>query len=322
MRRFHFNNKERTEIIRILGQLKTSKERSAALQQFRVLGQRTPDFIVGRFAKYVDGLLRWSPCKNGSTEEGELAPDMCAGCKAKAPEAEAPCAESTAPEQLTEMPQVSGPLQILTESVWCDVCGEMEKQVSVQAPSLELRMRLPGINGRRPPCQPVRRRRNTRDFRTTWKVKNSGKRAAEAHEDEELEEDCEEEDDDNDDDEDDAVDDDEEAEDDDEEEELEEVSSYRTRRWQPAGYKAKEPAAADAQAQVQGLQRTVRDLVEGRGGSVDGVWLAGKVAPSFNMYVRENSRRNDGSLKKWLMSIPGIEVEADTHQSQWRVKLA
>ncbi|CAE7802430.1 ylyB [Symbiodinium sp. CCMP2456] len=326
MRRFHFNSKERTEIIRILGQLKTSKERSAALQQFRVLGQRTPDFIVGRFAKYVDGLLRWSPCKNGSTGEDELAPDMCAACKAKvpeAPEAEAPCAESTAaPEQLTEMPQVSGPLQILTESVWCDVCGEVEKQVSVQAPSLELRMRLPGINGRRPPCQPVRRRRNTRDFRTTWKVKNSGKRAAEEHEDEELEEDCEEEDDDNDDDEDDAVDDDDEAEDDDEEEQLEEVSSYRTRRWQPAGYKAKEPAAADAQAQVQDLQRTVRDLVEGRGGSVDGVWLAGKVAPSFNMYVRENTRRNDGSLKKWLMSIPGIEVETDTHQSQWRVKLA
>jgi len=325
MRRFHFNSKERTEIIRILGQLKTSKERSAALQQFRVLGQRTPDFIVGRFAKYVDGLLRWSHCKNGSTEEDDLAPDMCAVCKAKAPpEADAPCAESTSPELRNEMPEVSGPLQILTESVWCEVCGEMEKQVSVQAPSLELRMRLPGINGRRPPCQPVRRRRNTRDFRTTWKVKNSGKRDAEAHEDEELEEDCEEEDDDNDDDEDDAVDDDEEeAEDDDEEEQLEEVSSHRTRRWQPAGYKAKEPAAAsDAQAQVQGLQRTVRDLVEGRGGSVDGVWLAGKVAPSFNMYVRENSRRNDGSLKKWLMSIPGIEVDTDTHQSHWRVKLA
>ncbi|CAE7713353.1 ylyB [Symbiodinium sp. CCMP2592] len=325
MRRFHFNSKERTEIIRILGQLKTSKERSAALQQFRVLGQRTPDFIVGRFAKYVDGLLRWSHCKNGSTEEDDPAPDMCAVCNVCRAKADDPFAESTSPEQLTnEMPEVSGPLQILTESVWCEVCGEMEKQVSVQAPSLELRMRLPGINGRRPPCQPVRRRRNTRDFRTTWKLKNSGKRDAEAHEDEELEEDCEEEDDDNDDDEDDAVDDDEEeAEDDDEEEQLEEVSSHRTRRWQPAGYKAKEPAAAsDAQAQVQGLQRTVRDLVEGRGGSVDGVWLAGKVAPSFNMYVRENSRRNDGSLKKWLMSIPGIEVETDTHQSHWRVKLA
>lgn len=70
MNRFGFNAKERAEILRILNQLKTSKERSAALHQFRVLGQRTPDFIVGRFAKYVEGLLRWN--QNHKSEDVEV----------------------------------------------------------------------------------------------------------------------------------------------------------------------------------------------------------------------------------------------------------
>ncbi|CAE7564798.1 unnamed protein product, partial [Symbiodinium pilosum] len=91
--------------------------------------------------------------------------------------------------------------------------------------------------------------------------------------------------------------------------------------WQPANYKVKEQAAP-SNTPAKDLEQTVRDLVQGKGGSVDGVWLAGKIAPSFNTHVRENSRRNDGSLKKWLMSIPGIEIETHQHQNHWCVKLA
>jgi len=235
------------------------------------------------------------------------------------------------------MQKVKGPLQILTESVWCEVCGLYEKQVSVQAQSLALCMRLPGIHGRRPPCQPVRRRRNTRDFRALWKPKGCGKgRLAEDEEDIEDYE-CDEEDDEEED-EDEDEDEDAEAEEDDEDEDISSSTGYTTRRWmsrssrgrwQLAGSKAseateeKDAQSSSGQTQAESLEQTVRELVRGNGGSVEGVWLAGKVAADFNMYVRENNRRNDGSLKKWLMSIRGIEVEhKEQNQNHWRVCLA
>jgi len=356
MNRFGFNAKERAEILRILNQLKTSKERSAALHQFRVLGQRTPDFIVGRFAKYVEGLLRWNQNhKSEDVEVRELSNQTTLGllevnledrrCGEASMENERPVIEAvesssqecellrclrTPPEKETpenETLRVDGPLQILTESVWCDVCGLTEKQISVCTGSLTLKCREPGILGKRTPCQPVRRRRYVRDVRK-WTAKAGGRaQVTEEAEQESEDDECEEVDEE---DEDDEVDD---VEDSEAEEETIASSSVTSRRWMsrsaqtrcvtPLVIKAEgEPPSNERLNQVVDLEEKTRALVQGHGGSVDGVWLAGKVAAEFNLYVRENSKRNDGSLKKWLMSTPGLVVENAKQQNNWSVRLA
>eukprot|EP00435_Cladocopium_sp_Y103_P024026 s3431_g5.t2 len=384
MNRFGFNTKERAEILRILNQLKTSKERSAALHQFRVLGQRTPDFIVGRFAKYVEGLLRWN--QKSEDVEPELSHQTLGllevnledrRCGEASMENERPLIEAldsssqeffatrwqrmsgfggadhsffiwdeagqslqecellrclrNPPEKENdpETLRVDGPLQILTESVWCDVCGLTEKQISVCTGSLTLKCREPGIFGKRPPCQPVRRRRHVRDVRQ-WTAK-AGRRAKVMEEAEQESEDdeCEEVDEE---DEDDEVDD---VGDSEVEEETIASSSVTSRRWMsrsaqsqcvtPLVIKAEDGERGPSNErlnQVVDLEQKTRALVQGHGGSVDGVWLAGKVAAEFNLYVRENSKRNDGSLKKWLMSIPGLVVENAKQQNNWSVRLA
>lgn len=356
MNRFGFNAKERAEILRILNQLKTSKERSAALHQFRVLGQRTPDFIVGRFAKYVEGLLRWNQNhKREDVEVRELSNQTTLGllevnledrrCGEASMENERPVIEAvesssqesellrclrTPPEKETpenETLRVDGPLQILTESVWCDVCGLTEKQISVCTGSLTLKCREPGILGKRTPCQPVRRRRYVRDVRK-WTAKAGGRaQVTEEAEQESEDDECEEVDEE---DEDDEVDD---VEDSEAEEETVASSSVTSRRWMsrsaqtrcvtPLVIKAEgEPPSNERLNQVVDLEEKTRALVQGHGGSVDGVWLAGKVVAEFNLYVRENSKRNDGSLKKWLMSTPGLVVENAKQQNNWSVRLA
>lgn len=355
MNRFGFNSKERAEILRILNQLKTSKERSAALHQFRVLGQRTPDFIVGRFAKYVEGLLRWNQNhKSEDVEVRELSNQTTLGllevnledrrCGEASMENERPVIEAlesssqecellrclrNPPEKETENNstlRVDGPLQILTESVWCDVCGLTEKQISVCTGSLTLKCREPGIFGKRTPCQPVRRRRYVRDVRQ-WTAKPGGRaKVREEAEQESEDDDCEEVDEE---DEDDEVDDVEDS----EAEETIASSSVTSRRWMsrsaqsqcvtPLVIKAEggSPPSNERLNPLVDLEEKTRALVQGHGGSVDGVWLAGKVAAEFNRYVRENSaRRNDG-LKKWLMSTPGLVVE-NAEQNNWSVRLA
>lgn len=166
-----------------------------------------------------------------------------------------------------------------------------------------------------------------RDVRK-WTAKAGGRaQVTEEAEQEPEDDECEEVDEE---DEDDEVDD---VEDSEAEEETIASSSVTSRRWMsrsaqtrcvtPLVIKAEgEPPSNERLNQVVDLEEKTRALVQGHGGSVDGVWLAGKVAAEFNLYVRENSKRNDGSLKKWLMSTPGLVVENAKQQNNWSVRLA
>eukprot|EP00931_Biecheleriopsis_adriatica_P031822 TRINITY_DN18616_c0_g1_i1.p1 TRINITY_DN18616_c0_g1~~TRINITY_DN18616_c0_g1_i1.p1 ORF type:complete len:920 (-),score=203.89 TRINITY_DN18616_c0_g1_i1:253-2946(-) len=350
MQRFGFNAEQRVQVTQIVNKLPTSKDRSAALQSFRVLGQRTPDFIVARFSKYVEGLLRWHQTCKEDVEESCEPPAIEGGEESTRPSTtlelqpaseveEEPCAECL--KQLLPnlsrarhdgLPQQArGPLRILTENVWCSVCKLEEKQVSLISPFLCLRVRQPGVHGTRPPRQPVRRRRNAKEVRR-WAPagKGCGKGTIEDEDDEEEEDDededleTEEEDQSEEEDEDDGEN--EEEEEDWEEDWVEEpafVSKRAVRRWKPSNNDAIEPAVSSKSRsqKAKELEKTVRELVAGQGGSVNGVWLAGKVAESFNQHVRENHKRNDGALKRWLCSIAGIAVEQDAKiKNQWRVR--
>merc|ERR1719191_124955 len=59
----------------------------------------------------------------------------------------------------------------------------------------------------------------------------------------------------------------------------------------------------------QQLQEEVRTFVRNKGGDVDGRLVASEVAQRFNEWIRTDSGRNDGKLRKWISAIPGISVE-------------
>eukprot|EP00933_Yihiella_yeosuensis_P013954 TRINITY_DN12703_c0_g1_i1.p1 TRINITY_DN12703_c0_g1~~TRINITY_DN12703_c0_g1_i1.p1 ORF type:complete len:700 (-),score=141.18 TRINITY_DN12703_c0_g1_i1:146-2155(-) len=380
LRRFGFNSQERSEVVLILSMLPTSKDRSTAVSQFRVLGQRTPDFIFARFAKYVEGLLRSkkkgmeesSPQASSSSSETATtseppAPSSTSKWQPTTKESEAATSQSDDGNMggISPLDKVVGPVRILTENVWCDVCQLHERELSLHSPALELRIRQPphGVpRCHRPP--PVRRRRNNNAASRRWAAASSRRccnlqhsRVYAVEEDEDEDEDEESEDDDEeyyeeeeeDDEEDEDEDDEEDEDEDDEEEEDDEddeddedeewweeavstaAPATSSRRWRNRSSSKDDKAVAESsqssstksrwrRKKAEELTRSIREVIVGQGGSVEGVWLANKVSNPFNEYVRENSRRNDGSLKKWIMSLPGIKVEEGTiRKNHWRV---
>jgi len=342
LKRFGFTAQERVEVIGILNRLPTSKERSAALLQFRVLGQRSSDFIVGRFEKYVDGLVRLQQTNSKISEEEPVAAQapVCSKESCCDHDGQNPFFQVQEAQLSVQSTEATGPVRILTEEVWCDVCGFDEKQVTLHASWLCLRLRQPGSHGTMPPVNPVRRRRQVREITRSWAPAKSGCRGCsmqEAIEEEEDEEDKDEEDEEEDESDDEEEDEEDEEEEDEEEEDWEEdwaeaeeeLSPTRTpRRWMSksgstSSTEVAEPSSSSSRERSQKakqLEQTVHELIAGNDGSVDGVWLAGKVSEPFNLYVRENNKRNDGGFKRWLLSLPGIRIEHDAVQkNHWRV---
>jgi len=62
----------------------------------------------------------------------------------------------------------------------------------------------------------------------------------------------------------------------------------------------------------------VRSFVVDSGGVCDGGAVASKIASRFNQWIRTNNKRNDGSLRRWITEVPGIEVEHCGH-NRWKV---
>jgi len=337
LHRFGFNGAEKAEVARILGTLPSPKERSAALQQFRVLGTRTPDFIVARFGKFVEGLMRWRRMSAREKEEEEEEVDCDAAVAAA--NAAADAAEAGNGDPVT---QVLGPVRIHSEEVWCDVCGCEERIVSLEVPGLCLRIRAPAPNKALPRC-----------FRAlAWACEGGQERWDEDEEDEEEE-------------------DDEEtgrgrssygwvpkngyangasscsssvpssrrrARDEERrraaEREANAAASAASSKGGKGSGKASAGSGKNASSSTSGaaseakervekekeLMQVVKDYVDAEGGSIDGVWVATKIAARFNQWIRTNSKRNDGSLRKWVGNIPGVSVE-HCGKNRWRVNM-
>uniref|UniRef100_A0A7S0FHD5 Pseudouridine synthase RsuA/RluA-like domain-containing protein n=1 Tax=Pyrodinium bahamense TaxID=73915 RepID=A0A7S0FHD5_9DINO len=286
LHRFGFNDQERAEVSRILAMLPTAAERSAALQQFRVLGQRTPDFIVARFGKYVEGLLRWRRGpdweEDGEDEEANRASNLGLGASASA--------------DADPVRQMMGPVRIHAEAVWCDICGAEEWQACLAVPSLSLRIRLSvPLQPMLPPCflalAKACEQREPEDPRECDGHRRDHRGQAEDHR-------------------------------------PPSKRQQRGRRSFSLPPEAQGRAASvereegDTKAiwaqKERELQQVVRDFVSKHGGSVDGIWVASEIASRFNQWVRTNSKRNDGSLRKWIGTIPGISVE-HCGKNRWRV---
>lgn len=309
---FGFNQKERAEISRILATLPTAQERCNALQQFRVLGIRTPDFIVGRFAKYVDGLTRWRRLADKDAKEEPRAESLDEATSPDNEEAgseSSPSSEPSPTDKETGHLEASAPLQMQVDMVWCEVCQKQECQVTLHTPSLALRIRrsvpVPGTSLGLDPeeawCTEPRgckggkgagkaslARKPTKSWVVVGKGSGKGGKSPEAPP--------------------------EPAEAPAPEVEEEEDDSLKEKKRKPR--KTKKEKAPE-----QTLMQLLRDYVAEEGGSVEGGLAANKVAAGFNQHIRNNSRRNDGSLRKWIGTIPGLTVEHCGH-NRWKVHLA
>jgi len=327
LHRFGFNGQERAEVTRILSTLPTARERSAALQQFRVLGQRTPDFIVARFGKYVEGLLRWRKPPDAAGEEGEEdvgSPDSisepssqpCRAPPEKADERSVPEREPAPGSEgcLDPVRQVLGPVRIHAEPVWCDVCGCEERQVSLAVPGMALRIRVSVPSHALPPWLLAVARANEEleaPPATKRKANKERQRVQQppAHEPEEAGKPR-------------------------KPDRGSEKEAAKPRKKEGSGDKeasksgepegggdgeAMNSEALRAQREIE-LQQVVKDFVAEYGGAVDGIWVASKIAARFNQWIRTNSKRNDGSLRRWVGTIPGISVE-HCGKNKWRVHI-
>jgi len=294
LHRFGFNEQERAEVNGILALLPTAEERSAALQQFRVLGQRTPDFIVGRFQKYVEGLLRWRKQRadEAAAEEGEAAADDSqastsdsAALVEGSPVAGSSDSSSQLPEDTAKvdpLTQVPGPVRIHAETVWCDVCGQEERMVCLQVPLLSVRLRVP--RAKTPGCFQELARACDDWHSHAWQ--DVGKEPGKA---------------------------------------VKDASRSGAKRGPTTEWPEEEWVAEAEWPEEEWvdhewlLQEDVRRMVAAAaGGELDGFWVAGKVSARFNAHVRTNSKRNDGSLRRWIAATPGISVES-CGTNRWKV---
>mmetsp|Transcript_52230 Transcript_52230/g.113772 ORF Transcript_52230/g.113772 Transcript_52230/m.113772 type:complete len:856 (-) Transcript_52230:1248-3815(-) len=358
LNRFGFTSSQKAEVARTLVTLPTVKERLLALANFRVLGQRTPDFIVSRFAKYVEGLLRWR--KPSHEDEGEDATSSDSdAAEAAAATAIADAADRGADEEdgiiIDPVKQVEGPVRIHAETVWCEVCGAEERAVSLEVPALALRVRVAVKNKELPQCfrelaeacgeacheewewDEKYDRGWSEAPSSSWVPKHSyssaaavtssstsewegyGGASSSGHKKKHRD-----------------------REDHHSEWEVSawhSHSSYRNgwasdrygydQGWSK-GYDTYEKGSSTANGtseeeweryqKEKDLQVIVRRYLREAGGSCEGPTLASEIAPQFNQWIRTNAKRNDGSLRRWIDAIPGITVESCGH-NRWRVHL-
>lgn len=300
LKSFKFSRTEREEVIRILSSLPTPEERSSALQRFRVLGDRTPDFIVTRFEKYVEGLLKQKHQGSGCAD-GE--------------EDSAPSAKKT-PTSSNGLPEDGyGPVSMHTESVTCDVCGGQEKVQLVEFPRLKIRlscrmcaeplaeplarllgcaasaqaggatqhassssmphsMSLVSQHGNRlavppppPPPPPI--------AMNGWHSQVPGR-----------------------------------------------PMPMRQAAWQAsASHPPVPPPPADDQDHLEEkLSAELIAFLQARGNQVNGPVVASEFASRYNAWLRKDAKRNDGSLRKWIGDQPGVSVE-HCGGNRWKVHL-
>jgi 23S rRNA pseudouridine1911/1915/1917 synthase len=330
---YSFSRAEREEVLQILSRLPTAEERTTALARFRVLGDRTTDFIVTRFEKYVEGLLKQKHqgSKVSGVEDSALLD--------KAP--------VDMPAAVSDNEGGYGEVRTHTENIICEVCGYEEKVERCDFPKLNLRLlcrlgtghtgpmnaQLAGLlerataahkrkvcNGeaqaplRIPPPPPPGPPSQGDDIISRLIAKQGGQEASwkanttwhengrEAHWLNDMRDTY--------------------PEEHPAEDNEDHWASWKGTSW---AKEAKDSWAKEAkdieQPQDDGKAKLGKELVKfikDHGNYVNGPVLASEFAARYNAHVRGDSKRNDGSFRKWIGDLPGVSVE-HCGGNRWKV---
>lgn len=283
LRSFSFSKTEREEVVRILAQLPTAEDRSAAMLKFHVNGDRTSQLVVARFEKHVEELLRKNAGKADGAEDG------------------APAAPAEAEDERSGLPLRCGenggygPVSLFSESVVCPACGQQEKFEYVQFNDLKIKLSCRVTTG--PVAEPIarlmasaaqaeadaysvamhppRRRPQGGVSAVDW-LRDVGVMASALQ------------------------------------------PEPATKARPSGGGKGAEPAAVQPpngggkpfdEKEAQ-LSAELVKYLEGLGGvGINGPTVASEFASRFNAWIRTDSRRNDGALRRWIGNQPGVTVE-------------
>jgi len=272
LKSFNFSSTEKDEVHRLLAKLPTPEERSFALLRFRVLGERTPDFIVTRFARYVDGLLKQSAQGADKSENPG--------------QADSANVEKDALDFSSLDPMDGyGPVTYHTEHVTCEVCGALEKVDIVGFPAMQLGLRCRSLVASQasqamPVTGPLARLLANATHAHHVPAEEPQEASGSTEEDEE-----------------------------DEEEEEEEAEGDK-----------EVTDDGEAQSSDAELSAELISVLKEHGGTMNGPLVASRFASRYNKCVRKDSRRNDGSLRRWIGEQPGVSVE-HCGGNRWKVHL-
>jgi len=302
LRTFSFSKTEREEVVRILAKLPTAEDRSTAMLKFRVNGDRTTELIVCRFDKYVEELLK---------QKAEVAEKSEGAAKAEGADDSAPAANATSeekperekPANLQEENGGYGPVSLHSEFVTCPACGSREKLDYVQFPALQIKLSCRVTAA--PMAEPLAR------LMASAAQHEAAEHAAEMR--------------------------------------PPPPPQRGTPSWlrdggglippppppppkgrTPSGSQVSSTTAAekseggkreDKETMLSAeLIQYLKDRVGTDGGPVNGPTVASEFASRYNAWIRVDTKRNDGALRRWIGSRPGVSVE-NCGGNRWNVWL-
>jgi len=299
LRSYNFTNSEREEVVRILAKLPTAEERNNALLRFRIFGHRTSDFIVERFDRFVDGLLR----NCGPKAEGDTNTNVGS-------------VQDTPGFVMDNSGHGHGPVSFNTEFIFCEVCGREEKIDTVGYPALRLRLscrslveqqtmalgvaRLfdsaggaSGCSAAR--CFPVSSSVSTMSPPDTEESASSADSRSKAHNVRSAGK----------------------------QPFAKEVHPQATDSSNNGSAKAKSDAGSkleDLKDNEAKLSAELLAYLKACGNECPGPAVSSELAARYNAWIRKDAKRNDGSLRRWIAEQPGVSVE-HCGGNQWKVHL-
>eukprot|EP00931_Biecheleriopsis_adriatica_P046868 TRINITY_DN26966_c0_g1_i1.p1 TRINITY_DN26966_c0_g1~~TRINITY_DN26966_c0_g1_i1.p1 ORF type:complete len:1281 (-),score=213.30 TRINITY_DN26966_c0_g1_i1:39-3860(-) len=299
LERFSFSAEERKEVLAALDKV-TPEEQSSAVSGFQATGERSE--VVELFCKHVDALLKCGECRafDKSSDVGEtdfIESDLPGS---ESGETEGDEDELAEEQDLDEVGPVadtsessSGPVSFSSKFVKCKVCGEQEKIDRVEFTTLGIRLSC--RTSVAPMSDTLMRllipdsQRNCYDKSSQWPQwwdRWEDKRWWDEWGD-----------------------------------------NWQQASWNRRDGKAKNGASPsnDADEMRSSIETQMRSelyahLKEKGLWNIPGPPVAGLFAIRYNQFLRTDKRRNDGQVRKWIGSQPGVTVQT-TGGNQWIVHL-
>jgi len=308
LRSYSFNGKEREEVLAALARLGSAEERGNTIIGFDVNGARETSEVVDLFRKHVDEVIeeRNDQLAKQRAAIEELRREAPEDLEAEVGESESESAdEENGEDEVVDEKDVQrvdsasensdagfGPVSLHSKFVKCKVCGAQEKVDRVEFPALKIRLSCRTSTDTEQ-AEPLRRLLNGGTSCNYWDWDWS-----EEHPD-----------------------------------------GQRWDSWHEKSSKVKPPQngvkktaeAVNGSSYNQEEQRRLEveeqmrqdlyaHLQEKGCRNIPGPGVAGLFAIRYNQFLRTDKRRNDGQVRKWIASQPGVTVES-VGGNQWNVHL-
>lgn len=266
----NLSTKEKEEIMQTLHRLPTPEERSSVLVGFRAESERPAEEDISVPARFDRFVTEFLAAKvRAEGASGTTESSTKEG------------SSKGKPSPLEEIDAGAGPVSFNTEYVMCEVCGLQEKVESVQFPALNIRLCCRTAVA--PMAEPLRRLLEKAAATTPKGAMPGTPGHLKIPPSEAGSERC---------------------------QTTKSSSSWSLQPQPPSPYAARDVAERVDDAQdEEALSKELILFLKENGRQLPGPKVARIFASRFNKLIRTDRRRNDGSLRRWIGSQPGVKVD-------------